>query len=162
MDVGREIQAGKFQTTYSPIGDCVNREVQVQSPIDPEIWETVGSVSFFNNECNLGTLDYDGWFATVSYIYAEKIVVENFDFLDAVNVLVKNIYDYNGTVYRVILKVIATGSVSLKWVDNNTLDFFQEVIETEHIRYIAEEEFNNSLYLSGTASVVLELRNRIA
>ena len=162
VDTGKIIQNGKFITTYSPIGDCVNREVQVQSPIDPEIWETVGAVSFFDNECNIGTSDYDGWLATVSYIYAEKIIIENFDFVDAIEELVKNIYDYNGTVYRVILKIIPYDTVTLKWVDNNTGDFFDEIIETEHIRYIAEEEFNNSLYLSGTAEVIIELRNRIA
>lgn len=161
VDTGCVIQNGIFSTTYSPIGDCVNREVQVQSPLDPDIWETVGSVSFFNNECNIGTLDYDGWLATVSYIYAEKIIIETFDFVDAANELVKNIYDFNGTVYRVILNITPVGQVTLRWVDNNTLDFLDETIETEHIRYIAEEEFNNSLYITGTASVTLELRNRI-
>ena len=162
VDTGKIIQNGKFTTTYSPIGDCVNKEIQAQSPDDPEIWETIGSVSFLDNECNIGTTDYDGWMATVSYIYAEKIIIQNFEFIDVIEELVKNIYDYNGTVYRVILKIIPYDTVTLKWVDNNTLDFFDEIIETEHIRYIAEEEFNNSLYLSGTAEVIIELRNRIA
>ena len=62
----------------------------------------------------------------------------------------------------IILKIIPYETVTLKWVDNGTLDFFEEVIETEHVRFISEEEFNNSLYLSGTAEVIIELRNRIA
>ena len=161
VDTGRIIENGQFTTTYSPIGDCVNREVQIQSPADPEIWETVGSVSFFDNVCNIGTTDYDGWLATVSYIYAEKVNVENFTFIDAINEIVKNLYDYNGTVYRIILKVVPTGSVELKWEDNNTKDYFSEIIETEHIRYISEEEFNNTLYITGTAEIKMELRNRI-
>lgn len=161
VDTNKLIQNGTFETTYSPIGDCVNREVQVQSPDDPEIWETVGSVSFFNNICNIGTTDYDGWFATVSYIYAEKINLEEFDFVDVVEELVKNFYDYNGTVYRIIVRIEPVGSVELKWVDNNTFDYFTEIIETSHIRYISEEEFNTSFYITGTANIKLELRNRI-
>lgn len=161
VDTNKLIKNGTFETTYSPIGDCVNREVQVQSPDDPEIWETVGSVSFFNNICNIGTNEYDGWFATVSYIYAEKINLEEFDFNNVIEELVKNFYDYNGTVYRIIVKIEPTGSVELKWVDNNTLDYFTETIETSHIRYISEEEFNTSLYITGTANIKLELRNRI-
>lgn len=161
VDTGRIVQNGKFNTTYSPIGDCVNREVQLQSPLDPEIWETVGSVSFFDNECTLGTLDYEGWLATVSYIYAEKINIENFEFVDAVDVLVKNLYEYNGTVYRIILKIEPIDTIVLTWIDNNTSDSYSENIGTEHIRYIAEEEFNNSLYITGTANIKLELRNRI-
>ena len=143
MDTGKIIQNGRFQTTYSPIGDCVNKEVQLQSPDDPEIWETVGTVSFINNECVIGSSDYEGWLATVSYIYAEKIIIENFEFVDSMEELVKNFYDYNGTVYRVILTVEPLDTVILKWVDNNTGDFFEESITTKHIRYIAEEEFNN-------------------
>lgn len=161
VDTGRIIENGTFTTTYSPIGDCVNREVQIQSPNDPEIWETVGSVSFLDNVCNIGTTDYDGWLATVSYIYAEKINIEQFSFTNAINEIVKNLYDYNGTVYRIILKVVPTGSVELKWEDNNTKDYFSEIIETEHIRYISEEEFNNTLYITGTAEIKMELRNRI-
>jgi hypothetical protein len=162
VDTGRIIENGTFTTTYSPIGDCVNREVQIQSPNDPEIWETVGSVSFLDNVCNIGTTDYDGWLATVSYIYAEKINIEQFSFTNALNEIVKNLYDYNGTVYRIILKIVPTGSVEIKWEDNNTKDYFSEIIETEHIRYIAEEEFNNTLYITGTAEITMELRNRIA
>lgn len=161
VDTNKLIQNGIFETTYSPIGDCINREVQVQSPDDPEIWETVGSVSFFNQICNLGTTDYDGWYATVSYLYAEKVNLEEFDFVDVVEELVKNLYDYNGTVYRIIVNIEPVGSVELKWVDNNTLDYFTETIETSHIRYISEEEFNVSLYITGTANIKLELRNRI-
>ena len=162
VDSGCLIENGLFSTTYSPIGDCVNKEVQVQSPDDPEIWETVGSVSFLDNVCNIGTTDYDGWLATVSYIYAEKINIEQFSFTNALNEIVKNLYDYNGTVYRIILKIVPTGSVEIKWEDNNTKDYFSEIIETEHIRYIAEEEFNNTLYITGTAEITMELRNRIA
>ena len=161
VDTNKLIQNGIFETTYSPIGDCVNREVQVQSPDDPEIWETVGSVSFLDNICNIGTSEYDGWFATVSYIYAEKINLEEFDFNNVIEELVKNFYDYNGTVYRIIVKIEPIGSVELKWVDNNNLDYFTETIETSHIRYISEEEFNTSLYITGTANIKLELRNRI-
>ena len=161
VDTNKLIQNGIFETTYSPIGDCINREVQVQSPDDPEIWETVGSVSFFDNICNLGTTDYDGWYATVSYLYAEKVNLEEFDFVNVVEELVKNFYDYNGTVYRIIVNIEPVGSVELKWVDNNTLDYFTETIETSHIRYISEEEFNVSLYITGTANIKLELRNRI-
>ena len=161
VDTNKLIQNGIFETTYSPIGDCINREVQVQSPDDPEIWETVGSVSFFDNICNLGTTDYDGWYATVSYLYAEKVNLEEFDFVDVVEELVKNFYDYNGTVYRIIVNIEPVGPVELKWVDNNTLDYFTETIETSHIRYISEEEFNVSLYITGTANIKLELRNRI-
>lgn len=161
VDTNKLIQNGIFETTYSPIGDCVNREVQVQSPDDPEIWETVGSVSFLDNVCNIGTNEYDGWFATVSYIYAEKINLEEFDFNNVIEELVKNFYDYNGTVYRIIVKIEPIGSVELKWVDNNNLDYFTETIETSHIRYISEEEFNTSLYITGTANIKLELRNRI-
>ena len=161
VDTNKLIQNGIFETTYSPIGDCINREVQVQSPDDPEIWETVGSVSFFNQICNLGTTDYDGWYATVSYLYAEKVNLEEFDFVNVVEELVKNFYDYNGTVYRIIVNIEPVGSVELKWVDNNTLDYFTETIETSHIRYISEEEFNVSLYITGTANIKLELRNRI-
>ena len=161
VDTNKLIQNGIFETTYSPIGDCINREVQVQSPDDPEIWETVGSVSFFDNICNLGTTDYDGWYATVSYLYAEKVNLEEFNFVDVVEELVKNLYDYNGTVYRIIVNIEPVGSVELKWVDNNTLDYFTETIETSHIRYISEEEFNVSLYITGTANIKLELRNRI-
>ena len=104
---------------------------------------------------------YDGWFATVSYIYAEKINLEEFDFNNVIEELVKNFYDYNGTVYRIIVKIEPVGSVELKWVDNNNLDYFTETIETSHIRYISEEEFNTSLYITGTANIKLELRNRI-
>ncbi len=161
VDTNKLIQNGIFETTYSPIGDCINREVQVQSPDDPEIWETVGSVSFFDKICNLGTTDYDGWYATVSYLYAEKVNLEEFDFVNVVEELVKNFYDYNGTVYRIIVNIEPVGSVELKWVDNNTLDYFTETIETSHIRYISEEEFNFSLYITGTANIKLELRNRI-
>ena len=161
VDTNKLIQNGIFETTYSPIGDCINREVQVQSPDDPEIWETVGSVSFFDNICNLGTTDYDGWYATVSYLYAEKVNLEEFNFVDVVEELVKNLYDYNGTVYRIIVNIEPVGSVELKWMDNNTLDNFTETIETSHIRYISEEEFNVSLYITGTANIKLELRNRI-
>lgn len=161
VDTNRFIENGTFTTTYSPIGDCVNREVQVQSPDDPEIWETVGSVSFFDNICNIGTNEYDGWFATVSYIYAEKINLEEFEFNNAIEEIVKNLYDYNGTVYRIIVKIEPIGSVELKWVDNNTFEYFTETIETSHIRYISEEEFNTSLYITGTANIKLELRNRI-
>ena len=161
VDTNKLIQNGIFETTYSPIGDCINREVQVQSPDDPEIWETVGSVSFFDNICNLGTTDYDGWYATVSYLYAEKVNLEEFNFVNVVEELVKNLYDYNGTVYRIVVNIEPVGSVELKWVDNNTLDYFTETIETSHIRYISEEEFNVSLYITGTANIKLELRNRI-
>ena len=35
VDTNKLIQNGIFETTYSPIGDCINREVQVQSPDDP-------------------------------------------------------------------------------------------------------------------------------
>ena len=161
VDTNKLIQNGIFETTYSPIGDCINREVQVQSPDDPEIWETVGSVSFFDQICNLGTTDYDGWYATVSYLYAEKVNLEEFNFVNVVEELVKNLYDYNGTVYRIIVNIEPVGSVELKWVDNNTLDYFTETIETSHIRYISEEEFNVSLYITGTANIKLELRNRI-
>ena len=152
---------GKFKTTYNPIGDCVNKEVQLQSPTDAEIWETVGNVSFINDICVIGTTDYDGWLATVSYIYAEKIILEQFSFDNVVEELIKDMYGYNGSVYRIILKIIPTNSVILKWEDNNTKDSFIETIETEHIRYIAEEEFNHSLYITGTATVTLELRNRL-
>lgn len=161
VDTNRFIENGTFTTTYSPIGDCVNREVQIQSPDDPEIWETVGSVSFFDNICNIGTNEYDGWFATVSYIYAEKINLEEFEFNNAIEEIVKNLYDYNGTVYRIIVKIEPIGSVELKWVDNNAFEYFTETIETSHIRYISEEEFNTSLYITGTANIKLELRNRI-
>lgn len=161
VDTNKLIQNGIFETTYSPIGDCVNREVQVQSPDDPEIWETVGSVSFLDNVCNIGTNEYDGWFATVSYIYAEKINLEEFDFNNVIEELVKNFYDYNGTVYRIIINIEPVGSVELKWVDNNTLDYFTEIIETSHVRYISEEEFNTSFYITGTANIKSELRNRI-
>ncbi len=161
VDTNRFIENGMFTTTYSPIGDCVNREVQVQSPDDPEIWETVGSVSFLDNVCNIGTSEYDGWFATVSYIYAEKINLEEFEFNNAIEEIVKNFYDYNGTVYRIIVRIEPIGSVELKWGDNNTFEYFTETIETSHVRYISEEEFNTSLYITGTANIKLELRNRI-
>ena len=91
----------------------------------------------------------------------EKIILEQFSFDNVVEELIKDMYGYNGSIYRIILKIIPTNSVILKWEDNNTKDSFIETIETEHIRYIAEEEFNHSLYITGTATVTLELRNRL-
>jgi hypothetical protein len=37
----------------------------------------------------------------------------------------------------------------------------EEDIVTTHVRIVDDEEFNSSLYLSGTASVTIEVRNRL-
>jgi hypothetical protein len=162
VDTNLPVINGKVETTYAPIGDCVNREVMLQSPTDPDIWEPVGNVTFVDNVGDLGTLDYDGWWATVSYIYAMKITVENLEFTNAVEELVKDMYQYTGTVYRIIYTIEPTGTVTLKWEDNaNPTDFVEEDIVTTHVRIVDDEEFNSSLYLSGTASVTIEVRNRL-
>lgn len=163
VDVGLIVQNGKITTTYAPLGDCVNREVMLQDPTDDNIWEPVGNVTFIEDEGNLGTLDYEGWKATVSYLYATKITFEEFDYNNVTNTLVKDLYDYNGTIYKIILTVTPTNNVTLKFVNNlDTSDYYSEVITTEHVRYINEEEFNTSLYITGTAHVKIEIRNRLA
>ena len=162
VDTVLEVVGGLIETTYAPIGDCVDRQVQVQSPDDPEVWETVGEVQFIDNIGDLGTVDYDGWKCTVSYIYASKIVLEEYSYTNAVNELVKDFYGYSGTVYKVIITVEPVGEVVLKWVDNNdSNDYVEESIVTTHVRYVNEEEFNNTMYLTGTATVKLEIRNRL-
>ena len=44
----------------------------LQHPTDPDIWEVVGNTHFIDNICHIDTLDYEGWKATVTYLYAEK------------------------------------------------------------------------------------------
>jgi len=163
VDVGLVVTNGIIKTTYSPIGDCVNREVMLQHPTEPEIWEPGGSVGFLGDECNIGTLDSEGWKATVSYLYAMKITFEEFNLDNTVYELVKNLYDYNGSVYKLIITIKPVGDVWLKWENNmNVADFAEELITTDHIRYINEEELNHSLYLKGNAEVTIEVRNRLA
>lgn len=154
---------GKIQTEYAPIGGCVNREIMVQNPDDLEEWEVVGQVTFVEDVGSLGTNDYDGWAATVSYIYATKITLEEFTFTDAVREIIKDMSAYVGTVYRIIYTITPTGSCTLHW-ENNAVptDTMDEVISTEHIRTVDEEDFNHTLYITGTAEVKIEVRNRIA
>ena len=49
VEHGLEVKDGKFETEFAPMGNCVNREVMLQNPEDPEIWEAVGSVAFEEN-----------------------------------------------------------------------------------------------------------------
>jgi len=163
---------GKIVTEYWPIGGCVNREVMLQNPEDPDIWEVVGGVTFDENIGTLHTTAYTGWKATVSYLYATKITVMEFDYVDADSEEVINLSTLNGTVYRVIITVIPTDGEDsdtdvdecvLRWEDvNDSTDYTEEVIATEHKRTINEEEFGHKFLFTGSSHIVIEIRNRLA
>jgi len=166
-----EIEDGKFHTVYWPIGGCVNREVMVQSPDDSEIWEAVGGVTFEEDEGDLHTLDYDGWKLTVSYIYAVKIVIEEYDFVDVDKEFVRDLADMAGSVYRVKFIITPTDGgdddedpdlVTLRWENSDDeTDYTEEDIETEHVRTVDEEDFNYLLKVTGSCHVLIEIRNRL-
>lgn len=163
---------GKITTEYWPNGGCVNREVMLQNPDDLDIWEPVGGVVFTEDVGDLGTDQYEGWLATVSYMYAIKITLEEFDYIDVTEELVKNLQDYDGSVYKVIITVTPVDGgdadtdadeCTLKWENaDDATEYVEEVIQTEHIRSVAEEEFNHKLYITGSAHVEIVVRNRLS
>lgn len=163
VDTGLDVVDGTVTTTYEPIGDCVNREVMVQSPDDSDIWEVVGNVSFTGNVAGLGTQDYNGWKATVSYIYAMKIQSEDYSFVSVIEELVRDMYAFTGTAYKLIITFTPTDGnpVGIKWVSNTDGDYVTETIETEHIRYVNEDEFNYKFYVTGSVDVNIQVRNRL-
>jgi len=163
---------GKIETIYWPIGGCVNREVMLQSPDDADIWEVVGQVTFDEAIGDLHTTDYTGWKATVSYLYAVKITIIEMDFLDVDKELVLDLSTMAGSVYRLIFTITPVDGGDddsdpdecvLRWEDaDDSSDYTEETIETEHKRTVNEEEFNNVLKITGSAHVLIEVRNRIA
>jgi len=165
------IEDGKITTEYWPIGGCINREVQVQNPDDLEVWEVVGQVTFEENVGSLGTNNYDGWFCTVTYLYAVKITFLEFEYIDVDEAEVYNLADLGGTVYRVIFTITPidgeddddeADTCVLKWENSDdSTDYTEETIETEHKRTVDEEDFNHRLKITGSATVKMEIRNRL-
>ena len=163
---------GMIKTQYWPIGGCVNREVMVQDPNDPEVWEVVGQVTFLEDDGNLHTTAYTGWKATVSYLYAVKITLIELDFLDVTEEVVLDMSSMIGSVYRMIFTITPVDggdadsdadTCKLKWEDSSdATDYTEETIITEHKRVVDEEEFNHVLKITGSAHVVIEVRNRIS
>lgn len=163
VDTDRVVSGDTFEATLEPSSDCVNKQAELQNPDDPEIWESCKVISIIGKEVKLASSDYNGWLATITYSHAAKVTLEEFSFTDALEELVKNLYDYTGTVYKVIITITPIDDqVLLKWVDNNTSDFLEETIETEHVRHVDETEFNHSLYITGSADITIEVRNRLA
>jgi len=166
-----DIVDGKIITEYYPVGGCVNREVMCQNPDDPDIWEVVGGVTFDEDEGNLHTTEYDGWKATVSYIYAIKITFEQYTYTDVDEELVVDMADYAGSVYRLIFTITPTDGedddddtddVTLKWENSDDeTDYTEEEIDTVHIRTVDEEDFNYKLKVTGSCDVQIEVRNRL-
>ena len=91
----------------------------------------------------------------------KKITLEELSFDNTTEELLKNFYEFSGLIYKIIITIIPNNQVTLKWEDNINKDSYSEVIETEHIRHISEEELNNSLYITGNAQVKLEYRYRL-
>jgi len=162
---------GKITTEYTPMGDCINREVMLQDPDDPTVWETVGEVTFDGNVGDLGTTDYDDWKATVTYLYALKITIEEWEVKDVDKELIKDLSTMAGSVYRVIFTITPidgedsdedADACTLRWenADDDT-DYVDEDITTEHKRSIDEEDFNHKLKITGSATIRMEIRNRI-
>jgi len=171
VDSGLVIEDGKFTTEFYPVGGCVNNEVMLQSPDDSDIWEVVGGVSFEENTGDIHTDKYEGWECTVSYIYAVKITLEEYQFIDVTEELVKDMSDSSGSVYRIKFKITPIDGedddedpdeCTLKWenADDET-DYTEETITTEHIRTVDEEDFNYKLKITGSADVLIEIRNRL-
>jgi len=166
-----DIVDGKIETEYWPIGGCVNREVMCQNPDDPDIWEPVGGVTFDEAVGDLHTTDYDGWKATVSYLYGVKITFIELDYVDVDEEEVVNMADMAGSVYRLIFTITPTDGgdddddpdeCTLKWENSDDeTDYTEEVIETVHKRTVDEEDFNHRLKITGSAHVQIEVRNRI-
>jgi len=162
VDNNRPITGNTFGLTKEPIGNIINNEIQAQHPSDNRIWDPLGVVSISGKTVTLESDELDGWVATASYLYAEKIVYENYSYTNVIDELVKDLYEYMGPVYLIVLTVVPDGTVTLTWEDNDTGDSIDDVIETTHTRYIYEDDFNHTLYLTGTAEVELEIRNRIS
>ena len=162
---------GKFNVMYYPIGGCVNNEVMVQHPDFPEIWETVGGVTFSEDEGDLGTTEYDGWKITVSYIYAVKITYIEKEFIDVDKELVMDLSEQEGSVYKVKFTITPIDGedddedpdeCTLRWENaDDEDDYTEDTINDIHIRTIDESEFNHKLYISGSADINIEVKNRL-
>ncbi len=171
VDSGLTIVDGQFTTEFYPIGGCVNNEVMLQNPDDLDIWEPVGGVTFEEDIGSLNTDQYEGWLCTVSYIYAVKITLEEYEFIDVDEELVKDMSQCVGSVYRIKFTITPIDGEDededadecvLKWENaDDEEDYMEETITTEHVRTVDEEDFNNLLKITGSAKVVIEIRNRL-
>jgi hypothetical protein len=155
---------GTFTLTYSPIqGVVVNDQVLISmSDGTEDLWSGVTFIG--NNGTLVGnpTL-YDGLTLTATYLYTENTTGFSYVIVDGVQEFVHDFYQHMGVAYRADVQIDPNQpSITVRWENSaDPADFNEETITTTNNRILYEPDFNVKLYITGSATVTITLRQAI-